>query len=93
SDSLFKRTVAEFVVDTNQSLCITKQPSFINMVQVASRARDGVRIPTRKSLRKEIIAMWKESMKSVKGEMKVGVDRGCVGIGVLGPAQWGSPPN
>ncbi|KAL1711233.1 hypothetical protein EV715DRAFT_181261, partial [Schizophyllum commune] len=35
SDSLFKRAVAEFVVDTNQSLRITEQPSFINMVKVA----------------------------------------------------------
>ncbi|KAL1711938.1 hypothetical protein EV715DRAFT_174976, partial [Schizophyllum commune] len=44
SDSLFKRAAAEFIVETNQSLRITEQASFVNMIKVASRARDGVKI-------------------------------------------------
>jgi hypothetical protein len=41
------------------------------MIDIAARAKDGVRIPGRKSTRKEIIELFKRRMEQLKAKLNV----------------------
>ena len=73
SDAAFLRATTRFIIDTNQSLRVTEESSFKDMIDLAARAKNGVTVPSRKTVRKDIITCWKESVASIKGDLKVRV--------------------
>lgn len=46
-------------------------PKFREMIDIASRAKDGVTVPGRKLIREEIIEMFKKQLDSLRKEMNV----------------------
>ncbi|KAG1908525.1 uncharacterized protein F5891DRAFT_937641, partial [Suillus fuscotomentosus] len=54
-DKLFKRAAIEWLVATDQPIQALEHPKFQEMIDVASRATNGVKIPGRKATRAEII--------------------------------------
>ncbi|KAJ3562023.1 hypothetical protein NP233_g9835 [Leucocoprinus birnbaumii] len=47
-DAVFKQAAIEWLAATNQLISAVEHPKFIKMVTIASRAEDGVKIPTTK---------------------------------------------
>lgn len=78
----FRRATIEWLIATDQvstlGICSAKypdffqpldaveHPTFVNMIQVASRATNGVTIPSRKVARNEIIRMFHEQISALK---------------------------
>ncbi len=48
-----------------------EHPTFEKMIHIASRARDGVEIPSRKVARCKIISMFHQSMRDLKARLNV----------------------
>lgn len=54
-----------------QPIQALEHPKYKEMIMIASRATDGIQIPSRKVARKEIISMWITYMKSLKKNLNV----------------------
>ncbi|TFY50177.1 hypothetical protein EVJ58_g11155, partial [Rhodofomes roseus] len=58
SDDLFKSAAIEWLVETDQPIGAFEHPKFINMINVAARAKNGVTIPSRWTTCREIINLF-----------------------------------
>ncbi|EKM48159.1 uncharacterized protein PHACADRAFT_109339, partial [Phanerochaete carnosa HHB-10118-sp] len=72
---VFRRAAIEWLVATGQPLSALEHESFKKMINIASQARDGVEILSRKVARQEIIAMFKEYMRNLKAKLNVSLHR------------------
>jgi hypothetical protein len=54
-----------------QPLSASEQPTFIEMLEIASRAKDGIVIPTQKACRVEIINIFCEFIVDLRGRFFV----------------------
>ncbi|KAI0037709.1 hypothetical protein FA95DRAFT_1506641, partial [Auriscalpium vulgare] len=75
SDRLFREAAIQWLIETNQPIQALEHPSFKNMIDIASRATNGVVIPGRKATRAEIINMFKAQMTALRNRLNV---RTCV---------------
>ncbi|KAJ7023587.1 hypothetical protein C8F04DRAFT_956605, partial [Mycena alexandri] len=71
SDALFREAAIEWLVSTNQPIDALDHPKFHNMIEIAARAKDGVRIPGRKATRDEIMDIFKRRMEELKAKLNV----------------------
>jgi hypothetical protein len=55
----------------NQPIQAFEHPKFRNMIDIASRATNGVAIPSRKTTREEIVDMFARRMDNLKAHLKV----------------------
>ncbi|KAG2098456.1 uncharacterized protein F5147DRAFT_557572, partial [Suillus discolor] len=72
SDKLFREAATEWLIATDQPIQALDHPNFHKLVDVASRATNGVKIPDRKVTRAEIIAMFQKQMKHLRERLNVG---------------------
>ncbi|KAJ7799546.1 hypothetical protein B0H14DRAFT_2297495, partial [Mycena olivaceomarginata] len=68
SHESFREAAIEWLVATDQ---VTHRPKFRDMIDIASREKDGVRIPGRKSTREEIIDLFKRRIDQLKTKLNV----------------------
>ncbi|KAJ7134096.1 hypothetical protein C8R46DRAFT_923455, partial [Mycena filopes] len=73
SDAAFREAAIEWLVSTDQPIDALNNEKFKNMIDIASRAKDGVKIPGRKSIRVEILNLFKTRMKNLKAKLNVRV--------------------
>jgi hypothetical protein len=71
SDKLFRQAAIEWLVSTDQPIQALEHPKFKEMIDVASRATNGVKIPGRKSTRAEIKRMFKTHLTDLKSRLNV----------------------
>ncbi|KAG2032844.1 hypothetical protein BDR03DRAFT_840681, partial [Suillus americanus] len=69
SDSLFKWAAIEWLVATDQPIQAFEHPKFKEMIDVAARATNGVKIPGRKATRAEIMRMFKSHLTNLKEKL------------------------
>ncbi|KAJ6618035.1 hypothetical protein B0H10DRAFT_1796135, partial [Mycena sp. CBHHK59/15] len=65
SDQLFLDAAVEWLIGTDQPLDALDHPKFREMIDVAARAQDGVRIPGRKTTRVEILNLFQQQMEAL----------------------------
>ncbi|KAG6823240.1 hypothetical protein H0H92_010889 [Tricholoma furcatifolium] len=69
---MFQTAAIEWLAATNQPIHALEHPKFKEMIDIASRAEDGVQIPGRKSIRVAIIQMFVNHLKSLKLLLNIG---------------------
>ncbi|KAJ3505119.1 hypothetical protein NMY22_g17694 [Coprinellus aureogranulatus] len=62
SDALFQEAAEEWMISTNQPLDALSHPKFHHMIDVASRASNGVKIPEKRATRENIIRRFKKNV-------------------------------
>ena len=72
SDKLFQQAAIEWLVATDQPIRALEHPRFKEMIDIASRATNGVKIPSRKATRAEIKNMFKDYLMRLKSRLNVG---------------------
>ncbi|KAG1854122.1 hypothetical protein C8R48DRAFT_610355 [Suillus tomentosus] len=71
SDKLFKTAAIEWLIATDQPIQALEHPKFKDMIDVAARATNGVKIPGRKATRAEIMRMFKNHLTKLKVTLNV----------------------
>ncbi|KAG2033657.1 hypothetical protein BDR03DRAFT_871638 [Suillus americanus] len=71
SDKLFKRAAIKWLVATDQPIQALDHPKFQDMINVASRATNGVKIPGRKATRTEIMRIFKNHLTRLRTTLNV----------------------
>ncbi|KAG1804864.1 uncharacterized protein HD556DRAFT_1189375, partial [Suillus plorans] len=71
SDKLFKQAAIEWLVATDQPIQALEHPKFKEMIDVAARATNGVKIPGRKATRAQIVRMFKAHLTGLRNRLNV----------------------
>ncbi|KZT24064.1 hypothetical protein NEOLEDRAFT_1068345 [Neolentinus lepideus HHB14362 ss-1] len=71
SHERFREAAVKWLIATDQPIAALEHPLFLEMIQVASRAKDGVKVPNRKATRAEIIKMFQGQMTLLKSRLNV----------------------
>ncbi|KAJ3738980.1 hypothetical protein DFH05DRAFT_1408068, partial [Lentinula detonsa] len=71
TDANFLQAAIEWMIATDQSLWVLEHPAFRKMIDVASRATHGVKLPKRKVARKEIMNMFWKFLCDIKARFSV----------------------
>ncbi|KAG1828240.1 hypothetical protein EV424DRAFT_1318507 [Suillus variegatus] len=71
SDQLFRKAAIEWLITTDQPIQALEHPRFKEMMDVASRATQGVKILGRKATRAEIMRMFKTHLTRLKKKLNV----------------------
>ncbi|KAJ6538697.1 hypothetical protein DFH09DRAFT_930198 [Mycena vulgaris] len=71
SDEAFREAAIEWLIATDQPIDALEHPKFKEMIDISARAKDGVRIPGRKSTRVEIINPFKKRLGQLKEKFRV----------------------
>ncbi|KAJ3519324.1 hypothetical protein NMY22_g13261 [Coprinellus aureogranulatus] len=66
SDALFQEAAEEWMISTNQPLDALSHPRFHHMIDVASRATNGVKIPEKRATRASILQRFKKNVAELK---------------------------
>ncbi|KAJ6616075.1 hypothetical protein B0H10DRAFT_1800191, partial [Mycena sp. CBHHK59/15] len=66
SDARFREAAIEWL-----PIDALEHPKFVNMIDIASRAKDGVRIPGKKATRDEIKDLFQQRMAALKKKLNV----------------------
>ncbi|KAJ7131123.1 hypothetical protein C8R44DRAFT_583248, partial [Mycena epipterygia] len=66
TDQLFLDAAVEWLIATDQPIDALNHPKFKEMIDVAARAHDGVKIPGRKSTRAEILNLFQRQMEKLR---------------------------
>ncbi|KAG6904879.1 hypothetical protein DXG01_006492 [Tephrocybe rancida] len=66
SDSLFHSVAIEWLIATDQPLSALEHPKFIEMIDVASQAPNGVKIPNCKATRQYIMDLFQKNIKNLR---------------------------
>ncbi|KAG2048929.1 hypothetical protein BDR06DRAFT_894558, partial [Suillus hirtellus] len=67
----FRKAAIEWLVATDQPIQALEHPKFKEMIDVASRATQGVKIPGRKATRAEIMHIFKNHLTKLKKKLNV----------------------
>ncbi|KAH7902998.1 hypothetical protein BJ138DRAFT_1021270 [Hygrophoropsis aurantiaca] len=73
TDARFRQVAAEWLIENDMPIQALDHPKFKEMIDVASRATNGVKIPNRKATRDEIMNMFKKQMTRLKDKLNVGL--------------------
>ncbi|KAI5997457.1 hypothetical protein EDD15DRAFT_2162769 [Pisolithus albus] len=65
SDSIFREAAILWLIETDQPIHTLQHPAFQKMVDIASRAKNSVKIPSRGQTRQAIIDSFKTSLLSL----------------------------
>ncbi|KAH6915463.1 hypothetical protein BKA70DRAFT_1094076, partial [Coprinopsis sp. MPI-PUGE-AT-0042] len=71
SHDLFKEAALEWLITTDQPLQAFKYSSFQNMIDIASRAPNGVRIPSGADTRTSILNSFKKNVTDLRRRLNV----------------------
>ncbi|KAG1793786.1 hypothetical protein EV424DRAFT_1335766 [Suillus variegatus] len=71
SDKLFKTAAVEWLIATDQPIQALRHPKFKEMIDVAARATNGMKIPGRKATRAQIMCMFKNHLTKLKATLNV----------------------
>ncbi|KAF6759595.1 hypothetical protein DFP72DRAFT_806404 [Ephemerocybe angulata] len=71
SDAIFQEAAEDWLIITNQPLDALSHPKFQYMVDVASRALDGVKIPEKKNMRASIIHRFQKNVQELRHKLNV----------------------
>ena len=71
TDKLFRQAAIEWLVATDQPLQALEHPKFKDMIDVAARATNGVKLPGRRATRSEIKATFKTNLMKLKVQLNV----------------------
>ncbi|KAH9954159.1 hypothetical protein BC827DRAFT_1088143, partial [Russula dissimulans] len=71
SDKHFCQAAVEWLVATDQPIQALEHPKFKMLIDVASRATNGVKIPGWKATRVEIMGMFKNHLMTLKAQLNV----------------------
>ncbi|KAJ7852112.1 hypothetical protein B0H13DRAFT_1643573, partial [Mycena leptocephala] len=71
SDKLFRDAALEWLIATDQPTRALEHPKFKEMINVASRASDGVKIPGGTVTRQGIIDLFKEQLSQLRTRFHV----------------------
>ncbi|KAF5347372.1 hypothetical protein D9758_011302 [Tetrapyrgos nigripes] len=69
SDELFLEAAIEWLVETNQPVDAIHHPKFQNMIDIAARATNGVKIPGWKATRRAIINLFKKNLTALRKQL------------------------
>ncbi|KAG6883266.1 hypothetical protein C0992_009256, partial [Termitomyces sp. T32_za158] len=69
TDKAFHQAAIEWLVATDQPIQALEHSKFRHMIDVASRATDGVKIPGRKSTRASIKQSFRDHLKNLKAQL------------------------
>ncbi|KAG1790326.1 uncharacterized protein HD556DRAFT_1242527, partial [Suillus plorans] len=69
--ALFREAAVEWLISTSQPIQAVDHPSFKKMIDVASRATNGVIIPNRKATYCDIMDLFKNQMMKLKERLNV----------------------
>ncbi|KAJ7181815.1 hypothetical protein C8R46DRAFT_885243, partial [Mycena filopes] len=73
SDQVFRDAALEWLIATDQPIAALEHPKFKEMINIASRATDGVKIPSRKNTREEIVKLFKKQLDHLRARLNVRV--------------------
>ncbi|KAJ7808037.1 hypothetical protein B0H14DRAFT_2380921, partial [Mycena olivaceomarginata] len=73
SDALFRDAALEWLIATDQPIDALTHPKFKDMIDIAGRATNGVKIPGRKATRQEIIDLFKKQMENLRVRINVSI--------------------
>ncbi|KAJ3531266.1 hypothetical protein NM688_g7598 [Phlebia brevispora] len=65
----FRCAAIEWLIATDQPLDALEHPKYVDMIQTAARATNGVTIPSRKTCRQEIMNMFHEQLAALKKDL------------------------
>ncbi|KAG2338578.1 hypothetical protein BDR05DRAFT_849379, partial [Suillus weaverae] len=71
SDKLFKKAAVEWLVATDRPIQALEHLKFREMIDIASRATQGVKIPGHKATHAEIMRMFKNHLTQLKTKLNV----------------------
>ncbi|KAG2033417.1 hypothetical protein BDR03DRAFT_824198, partial [Suillus americanus] len=71
SDKLFKKAAVEWLIATDQPIQALEHPKFREMIDIASRTTQGVKIPGCKATCAEIMRMFKNHLTWLKTKLNV----------------------
>ncbi|KAG1787959.1 uncharacterized protein HD556DRAFT_1245953, partial [Suillus plorans] len=71
TDTHFREAAIEWLVSTSQPIQAVDHPSFKNMINIASRATNGVVLPNRNATRRDIMDLFKTQLTKLKGRLNV----------------------
>ncbi|KAJ6602898.1 hypothetical protein B0H10DRAFT_1822983 [Mycena sp. CBHHK59/15] len=71
SHELFREMPIEWLVATDQPIDALEHLKFVEMIEISARAKDGVRIPGRKSAREEILNTFQKRLDHLKAKLNV----------------------
>ncbi|KAF5318361.1 hypothetical protein D9611_014218 [Ephemerocybe angulata] len=66
SDALFQQAAEEWLIMTNQPIDALSHPKFHELIEVAARATDGVKIPERRAVRENIIRRFQQNVAELR---------------------------
>ncbi|KAG2085832.1 uncharacterized protein F5147DRAFT_588766, partial [Suillus discolor] len=72
SDKLFQEAATEWLIATDQPIQALDHLYFHKLINVASRAPNGIKIPDRKVMWAKIINMFQKQMKHLRTQLNVG---------------------
>ncbi|KAF8584385.1 hypothetical protein K439DRAFT_1292351, partial [Ramaria rubella] len=62
SDERFKQAAMEWLIATDQPIQALGHPKFVEMIDVAAQAKNGVKVPTGKATGEGIMSLFKNAM-------------------------------
>ncbi|KAF8957947.1 hypothetical protein BDZ97DRAFT_1669110, partial [Flammula alnicola] len=71
SDKLFEEAAIQWLIEMDQPVQAFEHPSFKHMIEVAGRATQGVKIPSRKQTQQAIVNTFKNQMKALSERLNV----------------------
>jgi len=71
SDKIFCRSASEWLIATDQPIQALEHPKFREMIEIASCATSGVKMPGRKGTRTEIKRMFLDHITNLKAQLDV----------------------
>ncbi|KAJ8503453.1 hypothetical protein ONZ45_g10852 [Pleurotus djamor] len=78
SESTFREAALGWLVQTNQPIQAFDHPAFQNMINIAARATNGVKLPTRNGTRSALITMFKLKLTLLRKRLMSGAVKGKV---------------
>ncbi|KAI5992739.1 hypothetical protein EDD15DRAFT_2118611, partial [Pisolithus albus] len=66
SESAFHQAAILWLIETDQPIHVLQQPTFQKMVEIASHARNGIKIPNCAQMRQAIIDVFKTSLLNLR---------------------------
>ncbi|TFY77500.1 hypothetical protein EWM64_g6510 [Hericium alpestre] len=80
SDEIFKRAAIEWLVASDQPLNAFEHEKFKTMIEIASRAKNGVNIPSGKVTHAEIIKIWYKHLRDLKKRLNSDAVKGRISL-------------
>ncbi|EIM90991.1 uncharacterized protein STEHIDRAFT_48545, partial [Stereum hirsutum FP-91666 SS1] len=71
SDETFANAAINWAYMTNQPLRVFQHPKFKRIIELASRAKNGIKIPSEKATRKQIIDCWYQHLRWLRKHLNV----------------------